>query len=110
MSEASVIDAHFEEIKNSILSAHAKTEDSNSTDADIVNFSGISYSVTEANDESVTFSALDLDFVIRPDGEISLLELEDGQVHVYELEDGSMKDHLHGFLSWRSQVLSTIGV
>lgn len=103
-------DSHFAEIKNAILKAKEKSTIEKSGQAITLSFSGLIYSATAAKEESITFKALDLDFIIKSDGEILMMELEDGEVNFYELEEGVLKDSLREFLVWRAKVIADVGI
>lgn len=110
MSADAVTSSHFTEVKNSILSDKANPTVDTENDASTMSVSGLSYSITESNEEAINFSTLDMDFVIHPTGTVNMLQVEDGVLEVYEVEDGEFKDSLLEFLTWRSKVLTSVGV
>lgn len=110
MTEAVERDSHFEGIKNAILKEKDKSTFEKSEDVVTLSFSGLIYSVTASKEESISFKALDLDFIIKPEGEILMMELEGEAVNFYEIQEGALKDNLLGFLSWRTTVLETTGL
>lgn len=110
MTEAVGRDSHFAEIKNAILKEKDKSTFEKSDDVETLSFSGLIYSVTASKEESISFKALDLDFIIKPKGEILMMELEGEAVNFYEIQEGALKDNLRGFLSWRTTVLETTGL
>jgi hypothetical protein len=110
VTEAVERDSHFAGIKNAILKEKDKSTFEKSDDVVTLSFSGLIYSVTASKEESISFKALDLDFIIKPEGEIMMMELEGEEVNFYEIQEGALKDNLRGFLSWRTTVLETTGL
>lgn len=110
MTEAVERDSHFAGIKNAILKEKDKSTFEKNDDVATLSFSGLIYSVTASKEESISFKALDLDFIIKPEGEILMMELEGEEVNFYEIQEGPLKDSLRGFLAWRTTVLETTGL
>lgn len=110
MTETIERDSHFAGIKNAILKEKDKSTFEKSDDVITLSFSGLIYSVTADKEESVSFKALELDFVIKPGDEILMMDLDDSEVHFYEIEEGLLKEKLCDFLSWRTNVLETVGI
>lgn len=110
VTEAIERDSHFAGIKNAILKEKDKSTFEKSDDVVTLSFSGLIYSITANKEESVTFKALELDFIIKPAGEILMMDFADGEVSFYEIDNGPLKEKLRDFLTWRTSVLEAVSI
>jgi hypothetical protein len=110
VTEAIIKDLHFEKIKSAIITQKDKSSAEKTDETITLSFSGLIYSVAPDKEESVSFKALDLDFVIKPAGEILMMELDGGEVTFYEIEEGDLKNSLREFLIWRAKLVATVGI
>lgn len=101
---------YFKSLRNAIIKNKDKSVFEKTPELLTLSFTDLIYSVTPSREESIAFKALNLDFTIDSNGEITLMELENGEVKFYELGDGPMKTRLFDYLAWRSNVVASVGI
>lgn len=110
MSSAPDPGIYFKSLKNAILKSKDEAVINKTPELITLSFTDLIFSITPDRQESIAFKALNLDFIIDPAGEITLMELEGSEVKFYELGDSSMKNRLYEFLAWRAKVITTSGI
>lgn len=105
MSEAVSSREVFKNLKKVILENRRSGEVSKDTEVISVAFSDLMYSITSDKTETITFTVLNLNLVLNPDGSVLLMELEPGGVEIYEIDNTAMEDKLLQHLVWRMEVL-----
>jgi hypothetical protein len=101
---------YFKSLRNAIIKNKDKSVFEKTSEFLTLSFTDLIYSVTPNREESIAFKALNLDFTIDSQGEITLMELENGEVKFYDLGDGPMKSRLFDYLAWRANVISSAGI
>lgn len=100
----------FKNLKNVIIGHRVQGEFSKDPDAISVAFSDLMYSVTSDKTETITFTILNLNLVLNPDGSVLLMEMEPGGVEIYEIENREMENELLQHLVWRMRILQKFEV
>lgn len=110
MSSAPDPGLYFKSLKTAILKNKEKSVIEKTPEVITLSFSDLIYSLTPGRIESIAFRALNLDFTIDSEGNITLMELENGQVKFYEIGEGPMRNRLFDYLAWRAKVIITAGI
>jgi len=101
---------YFKKLKNAIIRNKDKAVVDRSKDGATLSMMGLIYSIDSNKEETITFEAIETNFVLKPSGELLLMQLEDSEVVFYELEEGDFKNKIYEYLTWRTEVVSLIGV
>lgn len=109
MDNTTTVDSDFDAIKGAILASRELAQVDTQDDVESVDFSGLGYTVSDS-DESITFNTLGMDFVFRPDGELSIVELDEGELRFFAVEESELKDNIREFLTWRAKVIESSGI
>lgn len=111
MSNTDQRSPYFKKLKNAIIRNKGKAVIDQSKEGATLSLMGLIYSIDSTKEESITFDAIDINFVLKPNGEILMMELQgDSEVSFYEIEEGDFKKKIYEYLEWRTDVVNSIGI